>query len=133
MADMNSLANLYQGWDGHQTSLVHAIAPLTHDQLIWRPATGLSSAGELARHISLGRITWFGRMGAPAADAKRWAGEKPTSNGVGKFHRNSECVTIQIGSGRRPRRPSARAAPEGCFARDGAVSVQAEQSPNKHC
>ncbi len=64
---MNSLADIYQGWDGHQTSLVNAIAPLTREQLIWRPASNLNSVGELARHISLGRITWFARMDAPGS------------------------------------------------------------------
>ena len=64
---MNLLADIYQGWEGHQVSLVHAIAPLTRDQLLWRPAANLNSVGELARHISLGRITWFSRMGAPGS------------------------------------------------------------------
>jgi len=64
---MNSLSNLYDGWDGHQTSLVHAIAPLTREQLSWRPAPNLNSVGELARHISLGRVTWFARMDAPGS------------------------------------------------------------------
>lgn len=58
------LADVYDGWDGHQASLVHAIAPLTPEQLLWRPAPGLSSVGELARHISMGRLTWFARMAA---------------------------------------------------------------------
>jgi hypothetical protein len=54
---MRSLADIFEGWDGHQTSLVHAIAPLTREQLLWRPAANLKSVGELARHISLARIT----------------------------------------------------------------------------
>lgn len=62
-----SLADIFDGWNGHQTSLVHAIAPLTREQLIWRPTPGLSSVGELARHISLGRLTWFRRMDAPGS------------------------------------------------------------------
>lgn len=60
-----SLAHVYHGWAGHQTSLVHALAPLTRDQLLWRPAADLRSVGELARHVALGRITWFARMDAP--------------------------------------------------------------------
>ena len=72
-----SLAAIYDGWHGHQTSLVQAIAPLTAEQLRWRPAPSLNSVGELARHISLGRITWFVRMAAPgsaelAAQIKTW-------------------------------------------------------------
>lgn len=74
---MQSLAQIYNGWQGHQTSLVQAIAPLTAEQLRWRPAPSLNSAGELARHISLGRLTWFVRMAAPgsaelAAQIKTW-------------------------------------------------------------
>jgi uncharacterized damage-inducible protein DinB len=64
---MQSLADIFEGWDGHQTSLVHAIAPLTREQLAWRPGVGLNSVGELARHISLGRIVWFMRMDAPGS------------------------------------------------------------------
>lgn len=65
--EMNQLAAIFDGWNGHQISLVHAIAPLTPEQLLWRPSPNLSSAGELARHISLGRVTWFERMGAPGS------------------------------------------------------------------
>lgn len=64
-----SLAQAFEGWDGYQLSLVHAIEPLTAPQLAWRPAPHLRSVGELARHISLGRITWFRRMDAPGSDA----------------------------------------------------------------
>jgi len=66
---MTSLANIYRGWEGYQTSLVHAVTPLTHEQLIWRAATDRRSLGEIVRHISLGRINWFVRMGAPGVDA----------------------------------------------------------------
>ncbi len=61
------LAYVYDGWNGHQTSLLHAVAPLTPEQLRWRPADHLNSVGEVARHISLGRVTWFARMGAPGS------------------------------------------------------------------
>jgi uncharacterized damage-inducible protein DinB len=64
---MKSLADIFEGWSGHQTSLVHAMAPLTSEQLRWRPAPHLQSVGELARHISLGRIAWFVRMDAPGS------------------------------------------------------------------
>lgn len=62
-----SLMQIYEGWEGHQTSLVHAIASLTPEQLRWRPAENLHSVGELARHISLGRLVWFLRMNAPGS------------------------------------------------------------------
>jgi uncharacterized damage-inducible protein DinB len=72
-----SLSAIWEGWDGYQTSLVHAVAPLTAEQLAWRPAPMLRSVGEVARHIALGRITWFRRMGAPgsaeaAAEVPQW-------------------------------------------------------------
>ncbi|MCL4262823.1 MAG: DinB family protein [Anaerolineae bacterium] len=65
--NMQSLHEIFDGWDGQQTSLVHAVAPLTPEQLRWRPAANLHSVGELARHISLGRIEWFARMDAPGS------------------------------------------------------------------
>lgn len=66
---MYKLARVFEGWDGYQTSLLHAVMPLTSEQLSWRPAPGRRSLGELIRHLSLGRITWFTRMGAPGSDA----------------------------------------------------------------
>ncbi|WP_301002360.1 DinB family protein [Capsulimonas corticalis] len=61
----NSLWSVYDGWDGYQTSLVNAVSPLTREQLVWRPMPGLRSLGEVAEHISFGRIDWFLRMDAP--------------------------------------------------------------------
>jgi len=48
---MNNLADVLDGWNGYQTSLVDAISPLTREQLIWKPAPNLRSVGDLARHI----------------------------------------------------------------------------------
>lgn len=62
-----SLMDVYEGWEGHQASLVHAIAPLTREQLLWHPGDELNSIGILARHISLGRLNWFLRMNAPGS------------------------------------------------------------------
>lgn len=62
-----SLMTIYEGWEGHQASLVNAIAPLSQGQLTWRPAPHLRSAGQLAMHISFGRIGWFQRMDAPGS------------------------------------------------------------------
>lgn len=61
------LMSVYEGWDGYHASIVRAVAPLTSEQLAWRPAPHLRSAGELVRHIALGRIDWFLRMGAPGS------------------------------------------------------------------
>ena len=63
----HSLLSVFDGWNTYQVSLVHAVKPLTPEQLAYRPATGLRSAGELASHIGLGRIDWFSRMGAPGS------------------------------------------------------------------
>ncbi len=67
MNEPQPLVKLYDGWDGHQTSLVRAITPLTRAQLLWRPDEQMNSIGELARHISLGRLNWFMRMDAPGS------------------------------------------------------------------
>ena len=56
-----SLLMVYKGWDGYQVSLVQAIAPLSREQLSHRPGPHLRSAGEIARHISEGRFSWFQR------------------------------------------------------------------------
>lgn len=65
---MHKLSQIFEGWDGYQTSLLHAVSPLTRKQLSWRPASDRRSTGELIRHIGLGRITWLSRMGAPDVD-----------------------------------------------------------------
>ena len=59
--EIHSLLTLFKGWDGYQISLVRAIAPLSREQLAYRPVPHLRSAGELARHISEGRFNWFQR------------------------------------------------------------------------
>jgi len=89
---MHKLAQVFDGWNGYQTSLVHAIAPLTTDQLSWRAAPDRRSAGELIRHISLGRITWFSRMGAPDSDAVARAVPQWYTDGDGSRHPVEESV-----------------------------------------
>ena len=59
-----SLAAIFEGWNGYHQSIVNAVEPLTREQLVWRPAQNFHSVGGLARHISLGRLTWLTRMGA---------------------------------------------------------------------
>lgn len=65
--EARSLATVYKGWEDYHISLVRAIAPRSRDQLAWRPAPPLRSAGQIAGHITLGRIGWFHRMGLRAA------------------------------------------------------------------
>ena len=59
---MHNLAQIFDGWDGYQTSLLHAVSPLSPEQLALRPASHSRSIGELVRHIALGRITWLARI-----------------------------------------------------------------------
>jgi len=61
---MRRLAEVFDGWNGYQTSLVHAIAPLSPERLAWKPSEKVRSIGQLARHIATGRINWFKRMNA---------------------------------------------------------------------
>jgi uncharacterized damage-inducible protein DinB len=66
---LDSLHNIFDGWNGYQQSIVHAVTPLTPEQLRWRPKENFNSVGELVRHISLGRLTWLLRMDAPGSAA----------------------------------------------------------------
>ncbi len=66
-SSFDRLADVYDGWQGYQTSLVHAVETLSADQLRWRPGPQAQSIGEVVRHISLGRVTWFARMDAPGS------------------------------------------------------------------
>jgi uncharacterized damage-inducible protein DinB len=52
---------------------------LTREQLDWQPGPKLRSVGELAAHISLGRIDWFARMPAPGSAelARQVQAQKP--------------------------------------------------------
>lgn len=61
------LKTIFDGWDGFHTSIVHAVEPLTPEQLAWRPRPGHRSVGELVGHLASGRIDWFARMPAPGS------------------------------------------------------------------
>lgn len=62
-----SLMTVFEGWDGYHQSIVHAIEPLTAEQLAWRLDWQHRSIGDLALHIALGRLEWFLRMDAPGS------------------------------------------------------------------
>ena len=66
--DLQRLSFVFEGWDGYQTSLVHAIEPLSDNLLGWKPSEKLRTIGEIARHIAMGRINWFLRMRAPGSE-----------------------------------------------------------------
>lgn len=61
------LMERYEGWKKHQLVLLQTITPLTAEQLAYRPAPHLNSVGELLSHISLARLWWFYKMGAPGS------------------------------------------------------------------
>ncbi|HEX5243628.1 MAG TPA: hypothetical protein VFW23_10245, partial [Tepidisphaeraceae bacterium] len=44
---IEGLSQIFDGWNGYQTSLLRAIEPLTPEQLAWRVAEGRRSIGEL--------------------------------------------------------------------------------------
>ncbi len=89
---MHRLAKVFEGWDGYQTSLLHAVAPLTAEQLSWRPAADRRSVSELIRHISIGRITWYSRLGAPGAEIAALAVPQWHVDGDGARHAVEESV-----------------------------------------
>ncbi|MBK8433604.1 MAG: DinB family protein [Chloroflexi bacterium] len=50
---------IYQNWRGYQEKLRHAIAPLTHEQLLLQPAPHMWPLGQLVQHIISVRAGWF--------------------------------------------------------------------------
>ena len=83
---MAHLAQVFEGWGGYQTSLVHAIEPLSAAQLRWKPSPDRRSVGEIVRHISLGRVNWFSRMPAPGIDQAAARVPKWETGGDGVRH-----------------------------------------------
>jgi uncharacterized damage-inducible protein DinB len=83
---MPGLATVFDGWNGYQTSLCHAIETLTSEQLRWRPAPHVRSLGEIIRHLSLGRITWLSRMDAPGIADIRFQVPRWYTDGDGARH-----------------------------------------------
>lgn len=95
---MHKLVQIFEGWDGYQKSLLHALTPLSEEQLSWRPAPDRRSLGELFRHLSLGRITWFSRVGVP--DMEVFARRVPRwyEDGDGARHVVEESVSSRDAS-----------------------------------
>lgn len=59
MSDQSpALFDVYQGWEHYQELLITALAPLTPDQLAYRPAPHLRSIQENVRHIIGARVRW---------------------------------------------------------------------------
>lgn len=96
-----SLMSVYEGWDGHQVALVRAVAKLSAEQLAYRPVPRLRSVGEIASHISVGRIDWFERMGAPgsaelARQAEHWEPEQAITGNAAELVRRLEATWQMI-------------------------------------
>jgi uncharacterized damage-inducible protein DinB len=53
------LASFYKGWDGYQNHLVHALAPLSTEQLALHAAPHLRSIGIIATHVIGARARWL--------------------------------------------------------------------------
>ncbi len=53
------LAPFYKGWDSYQQHLIHALAPLSTEQLALRAAPHLRSVGIIATHIIAARARWL--------------------------------------------------------------------------
>jgi uncharacterized damage-inducible protein DinB len=53
------LAVFYKGWDGYQHQLIHALSPLSAEQLTLRAAPHLRSVGTIATHIIGARARWL--------------------------------------------------------------------------
>ena len=68
MTEVHSLSFVFEGWDGYNRSLIQAVSPLTPEQLSYRSHPDMRSVGELAWHISHGRVDWFRRMPAPGSE-----------------------------------------------------------------
>ena len=58
----NSCWNFYTGWEEYQGHLVHAVAPLSDEQLRLGIAPHLRSIGQIARHIVRARATWLHKV-----------------------------------------------------------------------
>jgi uncharacterized damage-inducible protein DinB len=89
---MQKLAQIFDGWNGYQESLLRAVAQLTSEQLAFKAGPKMRSMGQLIRHIALGRITWLGRIAPIGIDevvarVPRWF-----TDGDGNRHVDEEAV-----------------------------------------
>ncbi|GCE10308.1 DinB family protein [Tengunoibacter tsumagoiensis] len=55
----SGLAPLYKGWDVYQNHLIHALTPLSPEQLTFRVGDDLRSIGMIATHIVAVRARWL--------------------------------------------------------------------------
>ena len=55
----STLDVIYENWRGYQEKLRDCIAPLTHEQLLLQPASGMWPVGQFVQHIISVRAGWF--------------------------------------------------------------------------
>jgi hypothetical protein len=66
--ETHSLMAVFSGWDGYQRSLVAAIAPLSQEQLGYRPDPDRRSVGEIAARLRRRTPPCKGMPGPSAPD-----------------------------------------------------------------
>ncbi len=59
---MESLSAVYEGWEGFNRSLVHAVVDLNSDTLEFRSHPEMNSVGEVFLHLADGRVDWLERI-----------------------------------------------------------------------
>ena len=75
MSETTSLAPFYAGWSTQNQRLIHAIAPLTPEQLLLRSAPHMWHVSVLAAHIVGTRVFWFHQiMREGPAELDAWLG-----------------------------------------------------------
>ncbi|MGE5335410.1 MAG: DinB family protein [Nitrososphaerota archaeon] len=80
-----TLKQVYAGWEVYARYLVEAVAPLTPEQLMLRPAANLRNVYEIVTHIIGARARWFswllGEGGETMANLCAWdRKDQPTRN-----------------------------------------------------
>ena len=75
MSETMTLAPFYADWSLQNRRLINAIAPLTPEQLLLRPAPHMWHVSVLAAHIIGARVYWFHEiMHEGPASLARWSG-----------------------------------------------------------
>lgn len=55
----STLDVIYENWQGYHKKLCNCITPLTNEQLLLQPASGMWPVGQLVQHIISARAGWF--------------------------------------------------------------------------
>lgn len=75
MSETMTLAPFYADWSLQNERLIKAIAPLSPEQLLLRPAEGMWHVSVLMAHIIGARVYWFHEiMKEGPASVARWSG-----------------------------------------------------------